>query len=128
MTEQSSRRTPCCEALEGTHEQSVIEAIIHLFRDHGLSAAIPSGDCLPCQSEQHLQSVELSVFGLRLGITDERIQYVRSQQNDRHDHMHRTWTEEPSRPPGMDVLQQQDRFDNFAHEFNEARRHEPWAR
>ena len=38
--------------------------------------------------------------------------------------MHRTLKQETARPPGMNVLQQQDCFDRFVHEFNEERPHE----
>jgi hypothetical protein len=32
--------------------------------------------------------------------------------------MHRTLKQETTRPPGMNALQQQDRFDRFIEEFN----------
>lgn len=38
--------------------------------------------------------------------------------------MHRTLKQETARPPGMNVLQQQDRFDGFVSEFNQERPHE----
>jgi hypothetical protein len=38
--------------------------------------------------------------------------------------MHLTLKQETTRPPGMNVLQQQDRFDNFVSEFNDERPHE----
>lgn len=38
--------------------------------------------------------------------------------------MHRTLKQETTRPPGMNTLQQQDRFDRFANAFNDERPHE----
>lgn len=41
--------------------------------------------------------------------------------------MHRTLKREATRPPGMNFLQQQARFDAFALEFNTERPHEALA-
>ncbi|MGQ0485933.1 MAG: integrase core domain-containing protein, partial [Hyphomicrobiales bacterium] len=41
-----------------------------------------------------------------------------------HERMHRTLKQETTRPPGMNGLQQQARFDAFQREFNEQRPHE----
>jgi hypothetical protein len=41
-----------------------------------------------------------------------------------HQRMHLTLKKEATRPPGMNSLQQQDRFDTFVHEFNTERPHE----
>src|SRR5690606_3845825 len=48
-------------------------------------------------------------------------------QNARHERMHLTLKKETTRPPGMNALQQQDRFDRFMSEFNEERPHEALA-
>ena len=61
---------------------------------------------------------------LRLGIAIERIKPGRPQQNGRHERMHLTLKKETTRPPGMNSLQQQARFDAFVKEFNEERPHE----
>src|SRR6185436_6396759 len=49
------------------------------------------------------------------------------QQNGRHERMHLTLKKEATRPPGMNSLQQQARFDDFVHEFNLERPHEAIA-
>ena len=67
---------------------------------------------------------KLSVWWLRLGIAIERIQPGHPQQNGRHERMHLTLKKEATRPPGMNTLQQQARFDAFAQEFNTERPHE----
>ena len=67
---------------------------------------------------------KLSVWWLRLGIRIERIQPGCPQQNGRHERMHLTLKKETTRPPGMNSLQQQVRFDAFVHEFNTERPHE----
>ncbi|HEV2979783.1 MAG TPA: integrase core domain-containing protein, partial [Casimicrobiaceae bacterium] len=48
-------------------------------------------------------------------------------QNGRHERMHLTLKKEATRPPGMNSLQQQARFDAFVREFNSERPHEALA-
>jgi hypothetical protein len=66
----------------------------------------------------------LAVWWLRLGIGIERIRPGHPQQNGRHERMHLTLKKETNRPPGMNSLQQQARFDAFVREFNTERPHE----
>ena len=64
---------------------------------------------------------------LRLGIQIERIKPGRPQQNGRHERMHLTLKKEATRPPSMNSLQQQARFDAFVRQFNTERPHEALA-
>jgi len=128
VTDQASRMILCCEALESTREQPVIETFVRLFRDRGLPEAIRSDNGLPFASPNGLYNLsKLSVFWLRLGIAIERIKPGHPQQNGRHERMHRTLKQETARPPGLNALQQQDRFDRFVQEFNRERPHEALA-
>jgi transposase InsO family protein len=128
VSDQVSRMILCCEALESTKEAPVIETFVSLFQDRGLPAAIRSDNGLPFASPNGLYNLsKLSVWWLRLGIAVERIKPGNPQQNGRHERMHRTLKAETARPPGMNVLQQQDRFDRFVSEFNEERPHEAIA-
>lgn len=125
VTDQASRMILACEALESTREQPVIEAFLRLFRERGLPSAIRSDNGLPFASPNGLYNLsKLSVFWLRLGIAIERIRPGHPQQNGRHERMHRTLKQETARPPGMNALQQQARFDDFVSEFNDERPHE----
>jgi transposase InsO family protein len=125
VTDQASRMILLCEALESTKELPVIEAFLSLFRARGLPAAIRSDNGLPFASPNGLYNLsKLSVGWLRLGIGIERIRPGNPQQNGRHERMHRTLKQETARSPGMNVLQQQDRFDGFVSEFNDERPHE----
>jgi transposase InsO family protein len=128
VTDQASRMILLCEALESTKEFPVIEAFVSLFRQRGLPDAIRSDNGLPFASPNGLYNLsKLSVFWLRLGIAIERIKPGHPQQNGRHERMHRTLKQETARPPGMNALQQQDRFDRFVCEFNDERPHEAIA-
>ena len=128
VTDQASRYLLACEALETTRETPVIEAFVRLFRDRGLPLAIRSDNGLPFASPNGLYNLsKLSVFWLRLGIAIERIRPGHPQENGRHERMHLTLKKETTRPPRMNALQQQDRFDQFVSEFNDERPHEGLA-
>ncbi len=125
VTDQASRMILTCEALESTREMPVIETFVRLFRERGLPVAIRSDNGLPFASPNGLYNLsKLSVFWLRLGIAIERIRPGNPQENGRHERMHRTLKAETARPPGMNALQQQGRFDDFVSEFNDERPHE----
>ncbi|ESZ49325.1 IS481 family transposase [Mesorhizobium sp. RSR565B] len=125
VTDQASRYLLACEALESTKEVPVLEAFVRLFKERGLPEAIRSDNGLPFASPNGLYNLsKLSVFWLRLGIAVERIKPGHPQQNGRHERMHRTLKQETTRPPGMNALQQQARFDAFMSEFNDERPHE----
>jgi transposase InsO family protein len=125
VTDQATRYVLACEALESTKETPVIEAFLRLFKEYGLPNAIRSDNGLPFASPNGLYNLsKLSVFWLRPGIAIERIKPGNPQQNGRHERMHRTLKQETTRPPGINALQQQDRFDRFVNEFNDERPHE----
>lgn len=125
VTDQASRMILACEALESTKEVPVIETFVRLFAERGLPVAIRSDNGLPFASPNGLYNLsKLSVFWLRLGIQIERIKPGQPHQNGRHERMHLTLKKETTRPPGMNALQQQARFDAFLEEFNTERPHE----
>ncbi len=126
VTDQASRMILACQALESTKERPVIETFVRVFRERGLPSAIRSDNGLPFASPNGLYNLSrLSVLWLRLGI--ERIKPGHPQQNGRHERMHRTLKQETARPPGMNALQQQARFDAFVSEFNTERPHQAIA-
>jgi transposase InsO family protein len=125
VTDHASRFLLLCEALESTREDPAITAFEQLFRQRGLPHAIRSDNGVPFASPNALFNLsKLSVWWLRLGLQIERIQPGHPQQNGRHERMHLTLKKEATRPPGMNSLQQQARFDAFLDEFNTERPHE----
>ncbi|WP_428669408.1 integrase core domain-containing protein [Roseibium sp.] len=125
VSDHASRYLLMCEAFDSTKEKPVIEAFLALFRERGLPSAIRTDNGLPFASPNGLYNFsKLSVWWLRLGIGIERIRPGCPQQNGRHERMHLTLKKETTRPPGMNSLQQQARFDAFVKEFNEERPHE----
>jgi transposase InsO family protein len=128
VTDHASRFLLLCEALESTREETAFTAFQRLFAERGLPLAIRSDNGVPFASPNALFNLsKLSVWWLRLGIAIERIKPGRPQQNGRHERMHLTLKKEATRPPGMNNLQQQGRFDAFMHEFNTERPHEALA-
>lgn len=128
VTDHASRFLLLCEALDSTCEDPAIAAFEELFRQRGLPQAIRSDNGVPFASPNALFNLsKLSVWWLRLGIQIERIKPGHPQQNGRHERMHLTLKKEATRPPGMNSLQQQARFDDFVHEFNTERPHEGLA-
>jgi transposase InsO family protein len=125
VTDHASRFLLLCEALDSTREQPAITAFESLFRDRGLPLAIRSDNGVPFASPNALFNLsKLSVWWLRLGIAIERIKPGHPQQNGRHERMHLTLKKEATRPPGLNSLQQQARFDSFVREFNAERPHQ----
>lgn len=128
VTDYASRYLLLCEALESTREDTAFTAFEQLFAERGLPSAIRSDNGVPFASPNALFNLsKLSVWWLRLGISIERIKPGRPQQNGRHERMHLTLKKEATRPPGMNSLQQQGRFDAFVGEFNTERPHEALA-
>jgi transposase InsO family protein len=128
VTDHASRFLLLCEALDSTREDMAITAFEQLFLERGLPSAIRSDNGVPFASPNALFNLsKLSVWWLRLGIDIERIKPGHPQQNGRHERMHLTLKKEATRPPGMNSLQQQARFDAFVREFNHERPHEALA-
>jgi transposase InsO family protein len=125
VTDQASRYLLLCEALETTKQNNALTAFERLFEERGLPQAIRTDNGVPFASPNGLYNLsKLSVWWLRLGISIERIRPGNPQQNGRHERMHLTLKKEATRPPGMNILQQQARFDEFVSEFNTERPHE----
>lgn len=128
VTDHASRFLLMCEALQSTREDTAITAFEQLFLERGLPGSIRSDNGVPFASPNALFNLsKLSVWWLRLGIQIERIKPGRPQQNGRHERMHLTLKKEATRPPGMNSLQQQARFDAFVRQFNTERPHEALA-
>ena len=128
VADHASRFILLCEALESTREEPVIAAFERLFLEGGLPNAIRRDNGLPFASPNGLFHLsKLSVWWLRLGIAIERIRPGRPQQNGRLERMHLTLKQETARPPGLNIIQQQERFDAFRVEFNCERPHQALA-
>jgi transposase InsO family protein len=125
VTDFHSRFLLCCEGLESTREAMAMTVFERLFREYGLPQRIRSDNGVPFASAHALHGLSrLAVWWLRLGIEIERIKPGNPQQNGRHERMHRTLKQATTRPPAINMLQQQDKFEDFIREYNYDRPHE----
>lgn len=125
LTDHESRFILSCEALASTAESPCFSAFEQAFQEYGLPEAIRSDNGVPFASGNSLWNLtKLSVWWIRLGIKLERIEPGNPQQNGRHERMHRTLKLEAASPSSKNLLQQQERFDEFVYEFNHERPHQ----
>ena len=125
VTDFSTRYLLACDALESNKELYAFEVFERVFKEYGLPRAIRTDNGVPFASPNSLFGLsKLSVWWLRLGILIERIKPGNPQQNGRHERMHLTLKKEATKPPGDNLLQQQETFDRFIEEFNTERPHQ----
>jgi transposase InsO family protein len=113
-----------CEALGEPKTQPVREHFERAFRAYGMPQRIRTDNGPPFASVGLGGLSDLSVWFVKLGITPERIEPGRPEQNGRHERMHRTLKQETAMPPKETMAAQQRAFDRFRHEYNEQRPHE----
>lgn len=124
LTDQRSRYILGCEAMTAISDEEARESCEELFHRYGLPKAMRSDNGTPFASTGLANLTQLSAYWLRLGIELERIRPAHPEENGRHERMHRTLKFETTRPPRKNLLQQQERFDEFIEEFNHERPHE----
>ena len=125
ITDSASKYVIACEGLESVKENTAITVFERVFREFGLPKAIRSDNGVPFASPKGLfQLSKLSVWWLRLGLTIERIQPGHPEQNGSHERFHRTLKHETIKPAGQNMLQQQEKFDDFIQEYNQERPHQ----
>lgn len=124
ISDQYSRFVLACEGMAAISDEAAREACFEVFREWGLPMLIRSDNGVPFASNGLCGLTKLSVFFLRLGIGLERIRPAHPEENGRHERMHRTLKAETTRPARANLLQQQERFDEWVHEFNNERPHE----
>lgn len=125
VTDFATRYLLACEGQESTRALYAFSAFERVFTEFGLPKAIRTDNGVPFASPNSLFNLsKLSVWWLRLGIEIERIRPGHPEQNGRHERMHLTLKKESTKPPGMNILQQQAKFDEFQEVFNESRPHQ----
>jgi putative transposase len=125
ITDYASRYLISCEALASTREDFAFEIFTQAFKEYGLPKAIRTDNGIPFASGNSLYGLtKLSVWWLRLGIEIERTEPGHPEQNGRHERMHLTLKKEATRPPGENLLEQQERFDDFIQVYNYERPHQ----
>lgn len=125
ITDYASRYLLCAEALSSTREDFAFETFTRVFKEFGLPQSMRTDNGIPFASGNSLYGLtKLSVWWLRLGINLERIKPGHPEQNGRHERMHLTLKRCTTRPPGNNLLEQQEKLDLFIDEFNKERPHQ----
>ncbi len=125
ITDYRSRYLLACEGMASTRSDFAFAVFERVFKEFGLPSAIRTDNGAPFASGNALFGLsKLSVWWLRLGISIERIKPANPQQNGRHERMHLTLKQEATKPASFNVLQQQERFDDFVRVYNTERPHQ----
>lgn len=120
-----SRYLLACDALASTAHKGAQPVFQRLFDRWGVPETIRTDNGLPFACTRAIAGLSrLSVWWIKLGITPQRIQPGKPQQNGRHERMHRTLKAETTRPPEQTLPGQQTRFDDFRYEYDEVRPHQ----
>ena len=124
ITDRFSRMLLACDGFESIATSSTRQAFEAVFREYGLPDAIRTDNGAPFASRGLHGLSRLSAWWLRLGIRHERIEPAHPEQNGQHERMHLDLKKQTTRPAAPNLLQQQERFDAFVHEYNHERPHE----
>jgi len=121
----ASRFLLACVAMHEPTSDNVKRAFVELFRRYGLPKAIRSDNGEPFASVSAAAGLTtLSAWWARLGISLERIDPGKPQQNGRHERMHLTLKIATCTPPRRSLGWQQRAFDAFRREYNNLRPHQ----
>ncbi len=124
ITDAYSRFLITCKAFTIPKLKEVWSAFERTFREYGLPDVIRSDNGTPFASTGIEGLSSLSVWWVRLGITPERIDLGKPQQNGRHERLHRTLQQETANPPRRTMRAQQLSFTKFRRIYNHERPHE----
>lgn len=124
ITDQFSRFVLACEGMAAISDEEAREVCAEVFGEWGMPDALRSDNGSPFASTGLAGLTRLSVYLLRLGIQLERTRPGHPEDNGQHERMHRTLKAETTRPARANLLQQQECFDQWIHEFNYERPHE----
>ncbi|MRG98661.1 integrase core domain-containing protein [Polyangium spumosum] len=124
VSDDYSRYLLACEGMCDPKGEPVRCHFERVFREFGMPERIRTDSGAPFASQAPGGLSALSVWWIKLGITPERIEPGRPEQNGRHERMHRTLKAEATQPPCQTMPEQQRVFDRFRHEYNDIRPHE----
>jgi putative transposase len=124
LTDAVARYLLKCEGLMHQTDVVVRPHFERAFREFGLPLRMRSDNGPPFASKAIGGLSRLSVWWIQLGITPERIEPGKPQQNGRHERMHLTLKQQTASPPEKTMADQQRAMDRFRHDYNDVRPHE----
>lgn len=123
LTDACSRYLLLCRAVRSTDGAEVRRWLDRAFEEYGLPAVIRSDNGPPFASVGLGGLSELAVWLVRHGVTPERIDPGRPDQNGRHERFHRTLASACCKQPAGNRTAQQRAFNQFQHMYNTERPH-----
>lgn len=124
MTDAWSRYLLVCKPVDRPNYCNVWPMIASALRKHGLPSAIRSDNGPPFASIAAGGLSKLGVNLIKAGITLQRIEPGKPQQNGRHERMHLSLKQEVAIPPSKTARAQAVRLHRFVQMFNYERPHE----
>lgn len=127
VRDEYSRYVIAVRAMNGTTADEVRKEFEGIFTEYGLPEIIRSDNGSPFAAHGSPCGLSrLSAWWVSLGIGLDRIRPGCPQQNGGHERMHRDIKWELQRHKKDTLLEQQQAFDIWLHEFNHIRPHERW--
>jgi len=127
ITDNYSRYIFTCRGLSKPNGINVKKWFELAFKKYGLPEAIRTDNGPPFSSVSLGGLSALAVWWIKLGVTPERIEPGKPEQNGRHERMHRTLKQATANPAKTSFAAQQFAFNKFIEEFNFERPHEALA-
>ncbi|HKO93229.1 MAG TPA: IS481 family transposase [Polyangiaceae bacterium] len=113
-----------CEVVDRPDGDHVWPVLQSAFREYGLPRALRSDNGPPFASTAAGGLSRLGVLLIKSGVTPERIEPGKPEQNGRHERMHLTLKQETCTPPAATLADQVERFRTFREIYNHERPHE----
>lgn len=124
LTDAYSRYLLRCQALKRTDTDHVWPVLDAAFREFGLPVYLRSDNGSPFASIGAGGLSRLSVRLIKAGVTPQRIEPGKPQQNGRHERMHLTLLQDTASPPARTLREQIKRLQAFQRLYNEERPHQ----
>jgi putative transposase len=124
LTDAHSRYLLRCQALARTNTDHVWPVLDAAFREFGLPLYLRSDNGSPFASCGAGGLSRLSVKLIKAGVTPQRIEPGKPQQNGRHERMHLTLLQDAASPPARTLREQIKRLQAFQRLYNEERPHQ----
>ncbi len=124
ISDGASRYLIRCEAVGQTDAVHVWPVFEAAFYEYGLPLALRTDNGPPFATQAIAGLSQLAVRLIKAGVTPERIEPGKPQQNGRHERMHLTLKQETASPPARSLGEQLERFECFRSIYNHERPHE----
>lgn len=124
LSDAHSRYLLRCEAVACTGMEHVWPILDGAFREYGLPRALRTDNGSPFASLAVAGLSRLAVRLIKAGVSPNRIEPGKPQQNGRHERLHLTLKQDAASPPAATRAEQLVRLEHFRQVYNHERPHE----